>query len=311
MKPFIFEIPDGYLIGLYCAKCISAWLSKRNVTHKEVNRLPIRRDLLTELIANRELGVMYEITNDGHSTRVECYIEKYPSCDCVTPIIRANSKRLNFAFSSILQIKSTRYGTQNGNVWLSIATQDNGTTTFGYGNDKEESRINAAFPDTKSKDVAQHVVNHFQSQHKQPMLIVGANNWVRQYVPFYLLQEYDIFTLFYPNSLNTWVCGIMAMSRTNPRAKPIWSFDSNQTSEKALKNALWGLIHQTMDCELEEHNPKLNVWATQWIYKCPKIGLRDILALEKYSGDIVIEEKKSEPVQVNNIFRLIRGGKAA
>ena len=31
---------------------------------------------------------------------------------------------------------------------------------------------------------------------------------------------------------------------------------------------------------------RLHLWWTNWVYRCPKISLRDVLQLEEYAGDI-------------------------
>ena len=33
---------------------------------------------------------------------------------------------------------------------------------------------------------------------------------------------------------------------------------------------------------MTEQNPKLGMWWTHWIYRCPKISLKDVLHLEPY-----------------------------
>src|SRR5262249_19277008 len=35
----------------------------------------------------------------------------------------------------------------------------------------------------------------------------------------------------------------------------------------------------------KESNAKLHLWWTNWVYRCPKIALKDVLHLEPYSKD--------------------------
>ena len=74
------------------------------------------------------------------------------------------------------------------------------------------------------------------------MLIVGANNWLRTRVPFFLLQQYDLHLLFYPNSMPSWVVGIAAFSRVKVDEKPIFAFGSASQIGNAMDLAVFKIL---------------------------------------------------------------------
>ena len=141
---------------------------------------------------------------------------------------------------------------------------------------------------------------------KSPMLVVGSNNWVRGRVPFFLLQQYDLHLLFYPNSTPSWVVGVCALSRIKTDEPPIFVFGCDANVLGALDSALgkvlercrpsdWkaaedGEVASVGDEEISKKeslkNTRLGMWWTHWIYRCPKISLKDVLHLEAYPKGI-------------------------
>ena len=119
-----------------------------------------------------------------------------------------------------------------------------------------------------------------------PMLIVGANQYTRTLVKFNVLQEYDIHWFFMPNESTHYTLGCILLSRKYPDERPyILSTDALTTQEafdklsKAMSNELVGHVVGARDV-----NAKLLVWYTHWIYRCPKISLKDVLHLETYKN---------------------------
>jgi len=372
LKPFVLKLREGYLIGLGmepekgspCIECAEKWLTGRNVFVERipVSQLSLRRDLLIDLIAQNNAHVYHEIATDGTTTRMDCMVFPHPECRCnkenfVPPV--EVTKKTNFAFSPMFQIKCARYGTPGGNLWLTRASGEipglgKKLEVFGGGNEREISRLKAvdewmkrssiellrqkaaqpgeitaqdfrtgnhdramlspllineeglgsgpserdAVLDALHSFALSRTVRKFGTQVKNPMLIVGTNNWVRGRVPFSLLQQYDLHLLFYPNSTPSWVVGVAALSRQKTDEAPVFVFASGPDVVAALDGALAKMLNYCRPSEwmseeeIEEaasrpesvsrQQSKLNLWWTHWIYRCAKISLKDVLHLEAY-----------------------------
>jgi hypothetical protein len=165
----------------------------------------------------------------------------------------------------------------------------------GAGETREAAILDGLFGWAKAR-----TLKKFASQMKNPMLMVGANNWIRGKVPFFLLQEYDLHLLFYPNSTPAWVVGIAAFSRTRVDERPTFVFaadsDINRAMDEvvfrtleALRPADWrGDADSREEALKPERVSKLNLWWTHWIYRCSKISLRDVLHLDAYPRTLEI-----------------------
>lgn len=374
LKPVLWKIREGFMLGLAldpgqgspCANCVELWLKDRNVfaQRAELSELHVRRDLLGELLSENSGHVFHEITNDGLATRLDCLVFPHPACSCdkanyVPP--REVTKKTNFAFSPITQLKCARFGTPEGNLWLTSATGDSPfakerVITYGVSRGKEVSRWTAVEEWMKKSAVLDQSVRgtggepqkaeilqtgarqiipagtaglalcgagvtrddavlsalmqwarsrtlgKYSTTMKNPMLIVGANNWIRLRVPFFLLQNYDLHLLFYPNAMPAWVVGIAAFSRVRTDERPIFVFGSAAAIGDALEHAI-GKILETCHPRDEEGGgaepvfrsaqekrdtqiAKLNLWWTHWIYRCPKIALKDVVHLEPYPSQV-------------------------
>lgn len=226
-------------------------------------------------------------------------------------------------------IKAVRFGLPVGNLWLASATLGDGQIRHAVAATKEEAKRKAAvIPEPSPLDaVLPIVLAKYKTKHKNPMLVVGANNWIRQNVPFFVLQKFDLFPLFYPNAAGAWVCGVVAFSRVQSDAAPIWSYAANLNSETAVRDALWGLLPKLGHTADENggaldrvSNPKILAWWQNWIYRSPKITLRDVLHLAPYPDDAGTAELNAVFLKENSecnltpspnskgIFRLIQGG---
>ncbi len=381
LRPFLLKIRGGHLIGLGmppelgspCASCAEFWLKDRLVwvERGELSDLRVRRDLIADLVAENSPHVFYEILEDGTSTRLDGVAFPHPKCVCArNRFIPAENwdKKTNFAFSPITRLQCARYGTPDGNLWLSRASGEAmtaGSTISAYGvaREREPSRFAAVSEwlrramlrdlplrleqgesvpseilqtgkseiltpdlvrglsseatgvgDTRLEAVLDglqgmargRVLRQYATSMKNPMLVVGANNWLRLRVPFFLIQEYDLHILFYPNSMPSWVVGIAAFARRTTEAKPVFGFASSHDIMGALDGALFKILESCrpqdafFDLEgeravteipesISEDKAKamrLNMWWTNWIYRCSKISLKDVLALESYPQEI-------------------------
>ncbi len=163
---------------------------------------------------------------------------------------------------------------------------------LGCGGTQEEALVSAMHEIAKKR-----VLQRYAASMKTPLLVVGANSWLRDHVPFFLLQRYDLHLLFYPNSTPSWVVGVAALSRTRVDEKPLFTFGSSSDPKKAFAEALGKLLIETKPWEEEDKNNltlfkqqevtdkktlQLNRWWNHWIYRCSKISLRDVLHLESY-----------------------------
>ncbi|NBX93739.1 MAG: hypothetical protein EB078_00475 [Proteobacteria bacterium] len=369
LKPYVLKIKDGFLLGLAlapekgapCSNCVRLWLKQRNIVaqHSTLSELTIRRDLITELLAENSAHTIYEISLDGTAIKMESLVFPHPQCTCdrgnyLPP--ESLSKNTNYAFSPLYQIFCTRFGTPDGNLWLTRVTGDcplserpltvfavekdkevsrkkavdewmkkatladlpkrmkrgeliasevlqTGdlellkpssqreveTAAMGAGKDKEEATLNALVELAKVT-----TLRRYSNTMKNPMLVVGANNWIRSKVPFFLLQQYDLHLLFYPNSTQAWVVGLGAFSRQRTDEKPVFVFAAHTDAKQALEELFFKILEALKpeeqiagDPVLKSerggpHTSKLNMWWTHWIYRCPKIALKDILHLEPY-----------------------------
>ncbi len=398
----MYRVKDGFLIGVApspeagapCADCVGAWLKERDVfaERAEISDLTLRRDLIPDLLTEADPHTLYEIARDGSSTRLDCAVFPHPACACARPKYiapKAWNEKTNFAFSPLYQIKCVRYGTPNGNLWLTSAVGDSPIskvkiTAYGVASEREDARFKAVEDWMKRAAVADlpirvargsslasenfqtggvsveamdlsrtatdglgagttrdeaildallnlaknRTLKRFASSMKNPMLVVGSNNWVRQHVPFFLLQHYDLHLLFYPNSTPAWVVGVAALSRTRTDESPTFVFAADKSPADAFRKALNKVLEvcrptewrgegepeivrekfglQSRKTEMEaKHLSKLNMWWTHWIYRCPKISLKDMLHLESYPGKVDVWrdyfKDGQEPLSLMNV----------
>lgn len=376
LKPFLLKIKDGYFLGVAldpqkgspCQKCVEYWLTERKVWFEraDLSELTRRRELIPELLSENTPHIFYELYQDGTEVRMECIVFPHSDCACakfnyIAP--QEITKRVNFAFSPIYQLKLTRFGTPDGNQWLATAVGDSqlaklNITAYGVDTDKDAARFRAVdawmkkaaeadlverlengevVPSeilqtgnveliTKTKvrpstlegmgvgttrdeailDALTHLakvrtLKKYSNAMKSPMLIVGANNWVRGKVPFYVLQKFDLHLFFYPNSTQVWVVGAAAVSRLRVDEKPVFVFSADSSITKAMDKLFGQLIATLRPNEDESGMPrigeeaptsakasKLNMWWTHWIYRCPKISLKDVLHLEPYPRSLEV-----------------------
>jgi hypothetical protein len=181
-------------------------------------------------------------------------------------------------------MKVIRFRTPNGNVWLARDKD-----RYGIGKTKKLAQEKCVLIDDKEKLVINHIVGHYSRTFKMPMLIVASNNFQKGELPSFALDQYDFYLFFYPNSSPFWVCGALALSRMHPGRAPLWAFSANADSKQAMKNSLHHLLAKMphdFDDEYEYSlmHPKKILWLINWMYRCQKIALRDVLALEPYTN---------------------------
>ena len=135
-----------------CAGCVELWLGNAmSSLQSSLSDLKIRRDILVDLMGENKGHVFHEITQDGSSTRLECVVFPHPDCQCDRNTYVGPEKltdKTNFAFSPLVRVESTRFGTPDGNLWLTSATGQSPLTrehitVYGGGKEKCDSRLQA------------------------------------------------------------------------------------------------------------------------------------------------------------------------
>lgn len=122
------------------------------------------------------------------------------------------------------------------------------------------------------------------------MLIVGAQNYLRERVPFAVLQEFDVFLLFKPQAEHSWLVGAVALSRVNQGAEPVRVAVRDTDTRAALSRLfveLTAAVAPRLGSERAEPSAVERtraLWWTHWIYRQEKITLADTLALDAYAN---------------------------
>jgi hypothetical protein len=188
-----------------------------------------------------------------------------------------------------------RHFLSNESVFQSSGLNENSyLDAEGVGLTEKEALMNSLHELAK-----QHTLKRFANLARNPMLVIGAENWIREQLPFYVLQNYDVHMLFYPNSMPSWVIGIVAINRKTTESSPVFVFSSGPGIFNVIEDALNKLlIHIRPEEGLEEwppssikvapRNSKLNTWWNAWVYRCVKITLKDILHLEDYANEVQV-----------------------
>jgi hypothetical protein len=169
-------------------------------------------------------------------------------------------------------------------------SSENILSAMGAGPNREEATLNALIDLAKAT-----TLRRYAHSMKNPMLIVGANEYIRSKAPFFLLQQYDLHLLFYPNSMQAWVVGLVAVSRQRTDEKPVFVFSAHTDIKEALDQLFCKILEALKPEEQITGSPvlrrdkadsissQMNMWWIHWIYRCSKINLKDILSLESYS----------------------------
>jgi hypothetical protein len=213
-------------------------------------------------------------------------------------------------------IRSARFGTPEGSIWLS--THHDGTkSSHGVGLTRDESRKNAIGGKSPGKTGHPDFIPEIGKQavqHKQGRLVVGANNYLRNKLPFFLLQQYDHHIIHHQDEQGTHHVGVIALHRQHADHPPVVTHASGETGEKALTGALHQQLIEARPVDHDEdHNPvsgqksgnphqsKKNTWLTHWIYRQPKKTLKDLLngeepkmakSMELQPGQSILEKAK-------------------
>jgi hypothetical protein len=163
----------------------------------------------------------------------------------------------------------------------------------GAGPDYTQATLQALYDLTKKRTLQRYSTNL-----KNPILVVGSHAWLRNKLPFFMLQEYDWYILFYPNSSPCWVVGMAGFSRLQSDAKPIFVFNAHPNMEQALDGAIGKTLEACRpdfdgngrapitETEVSDRERQKNLWWTHWIYRCSKISLKELQSMESYAEDL-------------------------
>jgi hypothetical protein len=202
-----------------------------------------------------------------------------------------------------MDTKFSRYGLPQGEIWLA-----NDGKSFATASNKDQAEYLLKFTETKLNIIANNVIAKYRDQCKQPMLIVGANSFIRDNMPFFVLEHYDIHLFFYPTSESAYVVEAMAWHKQHHNSAPIVSYYAHNEPKTALLQAMWRIIPQVLMKD-ESEAFKAARWLTHWIYRCPKVSIADIFHLESYDKAAHTYSELKELVNIKPIFRAIEGQK--
>lgn len=170
-------------------------------------------------------------------------------------------------------MKKLRFGTPSGNIWI-------------YPDKPKE--YNTELPAPYTCQLGQ-VSSGYGLTVKYPMLIVGANNYVRENIPFFIIQKYDVHLVFMPTSKQVYQLGALIVNRTEYKYMFV-SLDSINITDAmnniflAITRETYNTVDDSIECRWNTQHPKLMVWLNNWIYRCHKISLKDVLHLEPYNN---------------------------
>ena len=134
------------------------------------------------------------------------------------------------------------------------------------------------------------LVKDVDSKKIPPMLVVGGNTYTRANIPASILQEYDAFLLFYQTTQAVWKTGVFLAHKQDCRIYYSVYNDSLVIGE-SLKNCfkcLEDIVETGKERDLTsitKNEIKFATWVTSWLYKLPKISMKDILHLENYKEE--------------------------
>ncbi len=208
-------------------------------------------------------------------------------------------------------LKTSRYGTPSGNVWtMSGVDKATGEKRFAVGADKKEA-ADQLYAGGLTYEV--RVGRDLLDPSRKSMLVVGSSSFLRQRLPFFVGQNFDVFLSFYPHSGETWRVGAVMMSRRHKTEAPIELTLEDKDVNKALQNLMGAITIEAQgeatDSELSEPTievpEKLVAWITHAVYRKPKLSLKDVLELKPYGEEETLEQARLEKRPFNVTWEAI------
>lgn len=187
-------------------------------------------------------------------------------------------------------VRCIRYGLPDGNIWVAV---DNATGKRVAARSKDEAKEALSTRPEDDKAVVGKptsfscgvVYQKTDDYTNPPMLIIGTGNWARINLPFFFMQKYDVHFFFQPQPEAEWKVHMMCVFRTGSN-EPLYITSTHKNIQKAMDNLVLKAVslENVEDAETIENpvSDKYMMWLTNWIYRTPKISLKDILHLEDY-----------------------------
>lgn len=116
---------------------------------------------------------------------------------------------------------------------------------------------------------------------KQPLLVLGAHYFTRQHCNAVLLQNWDLHFLFLPRAEAFYTVGIAMFSRTKQNEAPRYVYAEDEDPISASLQVL-RYAEEISKLSSVECNPTLVRWHTHWIYRLPKIILKELHSMQVF-----------------------------
>jgi hypothetical protein len=158
---------------------------------------------------------------------------------------------------------------------------------------------NPGFPPNFFTIIGEQVKNG--DSKKPPMLVVGGNKYLQDNINGTLQSEYHVYLFFYPTSKFVWTVGCFLASKRDVRVYySCWTESLNVADgfKKCFdffkENYFTNNMFLQLEDEVTKNDVKLGTWITAWIYRLPKISMKDLLHLENYKFEDYNKGEKHE-----------------
>jgi CarD family transcriptional regulator len=314
---YAIKLKDGsHLVGRNMAKQgkspnhhdVLNWLKDKNVQSElvdPVNFIKTHKKTASSILEHIKDNPhkMVEISgHDGSTILMNSLIEKHPD----SPDYKQNNyipqddlRNVNFAFTPYDTINVLRFGTPEGNLFVTkMKNSKANEERYAISSSKEESRKNAYFnKKTGGTGNPGFMPEVFGKTTPNGKLIVGANVKIKEKLPFFILQHFDPMP-FYEKTENGHRVGIVGLSREGS-LDPIYTHSESNDPDEAFSNALkqfaleviksHNLSSEDPSGEMKNKTPgstnknakKLNAWLQNSVYRSPKVSLKDLLGVQQ------------------------------
>jgi hypothetical protein len=111
-----------------------------------------------------------------------------------------------------------------------------------------------------------------------PMLVVGTNLFFFQTAKPEIKQKYDLHILFHPSKDPSYTVTLVAFDRKNENL-PFFARARGGCIKSLIANML--TVLESTPVYTKDRLEKRLAWINKWLYRLPKIPMRDILELPK------------------------------
>jgi hypothetical protein len=301
---YAFRTKDGYLVGRNLEReskspnptDVENWLKDKNVDAVRIHpdEVPDRQIVRAVSSSSHDPHTLYETDSSGlNSIELNARIEKHPRSpdyaqnNYVSP---SHGKAENYAFTPVHSMKVVRFGTPEGNLWVSRAVRDDGSQHHSIAESKDAAKRMAYNKESIGETGNPGFMPSVGSAPADTgsHLVVGSHSYLRSKMPFFALQHYDHHIFYKPTSTGH-QAGVVAINRVNPNDPPKYVHAQGSTGQEAVNNAIkhMALEHikttqmgepQSASTKLSiDKQGKMNTWLTHAIYRSPKVSLRDVI----------------------------------